>query len=84
MFWHLTSLEIEGWFDLKLQEFVEAENQNPKLSTSHWLDRYIHDDPHNWFFCEFLVLLHELLVRFTKKKIDFYGGEPTSWTPELI
>ena len=50
----------------------------------HWLDRYIHDGPHEWFFCEFPVLLHEWLAKFAKRKTHFQGGEPTSWTPELI
>ena len=45
---------------------------------------YIHDGPREWFFCEFPVLLQEWLAKFTKKKIKFQGGEPTSWTPELI
>ena len=84
MFWHPTQPKIEGWFDLKLREFAVAENQNPKLLTGHWLDRYIHDGPHEWFFCEFPVLLQEWLAKFTKKKTNFQGGEPTSWTPELI
>ena len=55
-----------------------------KLSTSHWLDRYIHGGPHEWFFCEFPVLLHEWMEKFTTKKTKFQGGEPTSWTLELI
>ena len=84
MFWHLTRLEIEGWFDLKLREYAEAKNQNLKLLTGHWLDRYIHDGPHEWLFCEFHVLLHEWLAKFTSKKTNFQGGEPTSWTPKLI
>ena len=84
MFSHPTQPKIEGWFDLKLQEFAEAKNQNIKLSTGHWLDRYIHDGPHEWFFCEFPVLLHEWLEKFTSKKTNFQGGEPTSWTLELI
>ena len=82
MFWHLTRPEIEGWFDLKLREFAEAENQSLKLSKSHWLDIYIYDCPHEWFFCEFLVILCEWFTKFNSKKIKFQGGELTSWTPE--
>ena len=55
-----------------------------KLSTGHWLDRYIHDSPHEWFFCEFPILFHEWLAKFISKKTNFQGGELTSWTPELI
>ena len=50
----------------------------------NWLDRYIHDGPHEWFFCEFPVILHEWLGNFASKKKKFQGGEPTSWTLELI
>ena len=84
MFWNSNQLEIEGWFDLKLREFTEAENKNPKLSMGDWLDRYIYNGPHECFFCEFIVLLHEWLENFSKKKKNFQGLEPTSWTPELI
>ena len=84
MFWHRDQPEIEGWFDLKLREFAEAENKNLKLSTGHQMDRYIHNGPHKWFFCEFPVLLHEWSENFAKWKTKFEGREPTSWTPELI
>ena len=84
MFWHPTRLDIEGWFDIKLREFVEAKNQNMKLSMGHWLDRYIHDDPHEWFFCEFPILLHDWMAKLISKKTKFQGGELTSWTLELI
>ena len=84
MFWHLTRPEIEGWFDLKLREFAKAENQNLKMLMSHQLDRQIHDGPHECFFCEFPILLHEWLTKFTSKKTNFQGGELTSQTPELI
>ena len=62
MLWHLTKLEIQDWFYLRIQEFAEAENQNPKLMIDAWLERYIHDGPHKWFFCEFLVILYEWLA----------------------
>ena len=84
MFWNLTQSEIDDWFDQKLQDFTETENQSLKLSTNQWLDRYIHDGPHEWYFCEFSVILHEWLTKFAKRKTNFQGGEPTSWTPELI
>ena len=48
------------------------------------MDRYIHDGPHEWFLCEFPIILYEWLAKFASKKNNFQGGEPTSWTPELI
>ena len=82
--WHPERPEIQDWFDQKLQEFAEVENQNPGLTTDKWLAIYIHDGPHEYFFSEFLIILYKWLVRFTYKKTNFQGGEPTSWTPELI
>ena len=84
MLWHPTKLEIQDWFNLRLQEFAKAENQNPKLTTDAWLARYIHDGPHKWFLCEFPIILYEWLVRFAYKKHNFQGGESASQTPKLI
>ena len=84
MFWHPTRPEIEEWFGIKLKDFAEAENQNLKLSTSNWLDRYIHDCPHELFFYDFPIILHEWMAKLASKKKKFQGGEPTSSTPELI
>ena len=82
--WHSMQLEIQNWFDQKLQEFVEKENQNSRLTVDQWVGRYIHDGPHEWFFCEFPVLLFEWLAKLTFQKRNFQGGESTAWTPELI
>ena len=84
MLWHPTKPEIEDWFNPKLQEFTETENQNPKLLTNDWLEKYIHDGAHEWFFCEFPIILYEWLVQFTYNKNNHQGGETTSWTTELI
>ena len=82
--WHPMRPEIQDWFDQKLQEFAEVKNQNPGLTKDKWLVRYIHDGIQEYFLCEFPIILYEWLARFTYKKINFQGGEPTSWTPELI
>ena len=50
----------------------------------NWLDIYTHDDPHEWFFCEFPIILYEWMAKFASKKKNFQGGELTSWTPKLI
>ena len=71
MLWTLTKPGIQDWFDLRLREFAEAENQNLNLVTNAWLARCIHDGPHEWFFCEFPILLYHWLVRFTYKKRKF-------------
>ena len=49
-----------------------------------WLEKYIHDGPHEFFFSKFPIILYKCLARFTYRKKNFQGGESTSWTPELI
>ena len=84
MLWHPTKPDIEDWFDLKLREFVETENQNQKLSTNDWLARYIYDGAYEWFFYEFPIILYEWLVSLTYKKNNHQGGGQTSQTLEMI
>ena len=48
------------------------------------MERYICNSPHEYFFSDFPIILYECLAWFTYKKKYFQGGEPTSWTPELI
>ena len=82
--WHPIRPKIQDWFNQKLQEFSEAENQNPRLMTDKWLARDIHEGPHEYFFFEFTIILYEWLAKFTYRKKNFQGGEPTSRTHELI
>ena len=84
MLWHPTKPNIEYLFDLRLREFSEIENQNLNLSTNDWLAKYIHDSAHEWFFYEISIILYEWIAQFTYKKNNHQGGEPTSWTLELI
>ena len=76
--WHPMRLEIQDWFDQKLQKFAAAEILNRELMTDKWLENYIHDDPHEYFFCEFPIILFKWLEQFTYKKTNFQGGDPTS------
>ena len=66
--WHLSRLEIPDWFDQKLLEFAKAENQNSELSKDKWLERYVHDGPHKYFFSEFSIILYEWLAQFTYRR----------------
>ena len=77
-------LEIQYWFEQKLWEFAEAENQNLGLTIDKWLENYIHDAPQEYFLYELCIMLYEWLAQFTYKMSNFQGGEPTSWTLELI
>ena len=82
--WHSMRLEIQDWFEQKMREFAKRENQNPGLTMDKWLARYIHGGRNKYFFSEFSTILYEWLDLFTYRKTNFQGGDPTSWTPELI
>ena len=84
MLWHSTKPKIQDWFDQKIREFSDKENHNLGQTMNKWLAEYIHDGPHEYFFSEFPIIFYEWSTRFTYQKINFQGGEPTSWTPELI
>ena len=84
MLWHPTKPEIQDWFDQKAWEFATEENQSSRLTTEECLGINIYYDMHKYFFVEFLIILYEWLVQLTYQKINFQGGEPTYWTPELI
>ena len=82
--WHPMRPKIQDWFEQKSQEFDEKENQNPGLMIDQWLEEYMHNGPHEYFFFEFPIILNEWLARLTYPKKHFQGGETMSWTPELI
>ena len=44
----------------------------------------MHSGPHEYFFSKFSIILYEWLAYLTYRNTNFQGGEPTSWTPELI
>ena len=57
--WHLTRSKIQDWFDQKIWEFIEKENQNPRMTTDKWLEEYMHNGPHEYFFYEFIIILYD-------------------------
>ena len=81
MLWHPTKWKIQDWFDQKIREFAKKENHNPRLMMNrYWLEEYMHDGPHKYFFSEFLIFVYEWLEQLTYCKKYFQGGEETSWT----
>jgi hypothetical protein len=61
--WNPTKAEIERWLKTKELEFAQKDNKNPKLTPCKYLDKYMFSDLHAVFFCDFLHLLHEWLLR---------------------
>ena len=53
------------------------------MNPTKWLERYIYTDIHEIFFCEFLVLLYEWLLKLASQRKKIQEREPTEWNPQL-
>lgn len=83
-FWHLMKEEIENWVKVREKEFVEQENENPRLLTESWLQRYIFSDIHELFFATFPGGIHAWLCRLSENKTFNHSDKLARWTSELI
>jgi hypothetical protein len=48
--WFPSKTEIQKWIEDQEKDFVEAQNENPKISTEYWLQRYIFTNIHEILF----------------------------------
>jgi hypothetical protein len=56
-------VEIEGWLRTKELEFAQEDNRNPRITPHKYLEKYVFIDLHEVFFCDFLHLLQEWILR---------------------
>jgi len=82
--WHPSKEEITTWIEQKGRDFAQEQNQNPRISTEEWLQRYLFTDPHKILFVEFPIIFYEWLSKIAEKKNCFKKDQPTSWNPILI
>jgi hypothetical protein len=61
--WNPTKAEIESWLKTKELEFAQKDNRNPKLTPHKYLDKYVFNDLHEVFFCDFPHVLQEWILR---------------------
>jgi hypothetical protein len=61
--WNPTKEELEIWLRTKELEFAQTDKKNPKYTPHKYLDKYVFRDLHEVFFCEFMNLLQEWLLR---------------------
>jgi hypothetical protein len=61
--WNPMKEEIEGWLRKKELEFAQKYNRNPRLTPHKYLDKYVFTGLHEVFFCDFLHLLQEWILR---------------------
>jgi hypothetical protein len=75
--------EIESWLKTKELEFMQKDNRNLKFTPRKYLDKYVFNDLHEVFSCDFLHVLKE----WTKRLKD---NHPTNqiiqleWNPKEI
>jgi hypothetical protein len=82
--WFPSNTKIEKWIEDQEMDFVEAQNNNPKLSTEYWLQRYIFTDIHEIFFGGIHQELFEWLARLVNTQFDIRSRSHVVWTLALI
>ena len=55
--------DIESWFKKKDLEFAQKYKKNLNLTPHKYLDKYVFSDLHEVFFCYFLHVLQEWILR---------------------
>jgi hypothetical protein len=68
--------EIESWLKTKELEFAQKDNRNLKLTPHKYLDKYVFNDLHEVFFCDFPHVLQEWILRLK-------DNHPTNWIRQL-
>jgi hypothetical protein len=61
--WNPMKADIESWLKTKEMEFSHKVNRNLKLTPRKYLDKYVLNDLHEVFFCDFLHVLQEWILR---------------------
>ena len=56
-------VEIESRLKTKELEFAQKDNKNLKLTPHKYLDKYVFNDLHEVFFCDFPHVLQEWILR---------------------
>jgi hypothetical protein len=76
--------DIQKWIEDQANNFAEAQNNNPNLSTEDWLGRYIFYDIHEIFFGGIHKDLYEWLARLADTQFEIRSRPPIVWMPTLI
>jgi hypothetical protein len=81
--WNPTKEEIEAWLRTKELEFAQKDNRNPRITPRKYLDKYVFTDLHEVFFCDFLHLLQEWILRLKDNHATNWIRQ-LDWTPVQI
>ena len=74
---------INAWVEQKERTFAAKENNNSKISTEEWLQRYLFTDLHEIFVSEFPIIFYEWIAIITQKK-NCFKATPTIWNDVTI
>jgi hypothetical protein len=74
--WNTTKEKIKIWLKTKELEFSHKDNRKPKLTPRKYLDKYVFNDLHEVFFCDFQHVLQEWI-----KMLKY--NYPTNWIRQL-
>jgi hypothetical protein len=61
--WNPTRAEIESWLNTKELEFSQKDNRNLELTPCKYLDKYVFNNLHEVFLCDFPHELKEWISR---------------------
>jgi hypothetical protein len=82
--WFPLNKEIQKWIEEQENDFIEAHNKNPNLSTVNWLGRYIFTDIHEILFGGIHKELYEWLAILEDTQFELKIRPPMVWTSTLI
>jgi hypothetical protein len=74
--WRPTKEEIERWLKAKELKFERQDNRNPRVTPHKYLEKYVFTDLHEVFFCDFLHILQEWILRLK-------DNHATNWIRQL-
>jgi hypothetical protein len=81
--WNPMKVEIERWLKTKELDFVQKYNRNLKLTPHKYMDKYVFNDLHEVFFCDFPHVLHEWISGL-KENHPTNQIKQLEWNPEEI
>jgi hypothetical protein len=55
--------EMEIWLKMKDLEFAQKDNRNPNLTPRKYMDKYVFNNLHEVFFCDFPLVFQEWISR---------------------
>jgi hypothetical protein len=82
--WFPSKTETQKWIKDQENDFTEAQNKNPNISSEDWLEKHIFTDIHEIFFGGIHQELYEWLARLADTQFQIRARIPMVWMSKLI